>query len=387
VPPTDRNEVLDRVRTVCSEISGPRAAEVDSDARWPAESLRALQKAGIGGLTVPEASGGLGQGLLSLVQVCELLGRECPSTALCLGMHGVGAAVIAAKASPHQQERYLEPIARGDHLTTLALSESGTGIHFYFPQAELVSEAGGDFRVTGTKTLVTNGGYADSYVVSTVAAAPVAAPHHFSCVVVSKDAEGLDWGPPWRGMGMRGNSSRQMNLQGVRLAPRDLLGKEGDELWYVFQVITPYLLAAMTGTFLGVASGALDQARRHLTERMYSHSGSSPAQSPVVQHRLGTLWGNVERTRRLAYHAAHCGDAGGGEALELLLSARAEVAECAVTIVNEALTLCGGGGYADGGPLERSLRDVRAAHVMSPSTDLLRTWTGRMLLGLPVLGD
>jgi len=160
VPPTDRNEVLDRVRTVCSEISGPRAAEVDSDARWPAESLRALQKAGIGGLTVPEASGGLGQGLLSLVQVCELLGRECPSTALCLGMHGVGAAVIAAKASPHQQERYLEPIARGDHLTTLALSESGTGIHLYFPQAELASEAGGDFRVTGTKTLVTNGGYA-----------------------------------------------------------------------------------------------------------------------------------------------------------------------------------------------------------------------------------
>jgi alkylation response protein AidB-like acyl-CoA dehydrogenase len=302
-------------------------------------------------------------------------------------MHCVGAAVIAEKATPDQQEQYVEPIARGDHLTTLALSEPGTGIHFYFPQATLAPEAGGYLRVTGTKAFVTNGSHADSYVVSTVAAEPVAVPHHFSCVVVSNDAEGVAWGAPWRGMGMRGNSSRQMKLQGVRLAPTDLLGREGDQLWYVFHVITPYFLAAMTGTYLGAASAALDQARSHLTERVYSHSGSSPAQSPVIQHRLGTLWANVERTRRLAYHAARCGDAGGGEALELLLSAKAEVAECAVTVVNETLTLCGGEGYTVDGPLERGLRDVRAAHVMSPSTDLLRTWTGRMLLGLPILGD
>jgi len=102
---------------VCSEITGPQAAEVDRDARWPVESLRALQKAGIAGLTVPEASGGLGHGLLALVQVCELLGRECVSTALCLGMHCVGAAVIAAKATPDQREHYLEPIAGGSRET------------------------------------------------------------------------------------------------------------------------------------------------------------------------------------------------------------------------------------------------------------------------------
>jgi alkylation response protein AidB-like acyl-CoA dehydrogenase len=187
-------------------------------------------------------------------------------------------------------------------------------------------------------------------------------------------------------MGVRGNSSREMKLEGVRLAPTDLLGKQGDQLWYVFRVITPYFLAAMTGSYLGAANAALDQARSHLTERGYSHNGSSPAESPVIQHRLGTLWGNVERTRRLAYHAARSGDAGSDEALALLFSAKAEVAECAVTVVNEALTLCGGKGYRAGGTLERCLRDVRAAHVMSPTTDLLRTWTGRALLGLPILG-
>jgi alkylation response protein AidB-like acyl-CoA dehydrogenase len=386
LPATDLNEVLRRTHLVCSEITGPQAAEVDRDARWPVESLRALQKAGIGGLTVPEASGGLGHGLLALVQVCEELGRECVSTALCLGMHCVAAAVIATKATPDQRERHLEPIARGDHLTTLALSEPGTGIHFYVPQAKLVPETGGDVRVTGTKAFVTNGSHADSYVVSAGTAEPGAAPHQFSCVVVSNDAEGVTWGSPWSGMGVRGNSSREMKLEGVRLAPTDLLGKQGDQLWYVFRVITPYFLAAMTGSYLGAANAALDQARSHLTERGYSHNGSSPAESPVIQHRLGTLWGNVERTRRLAYHAARSGDAGSDEALALLLSAKAEVAECAVTVVNEALTLCGGKGYRAGGTLERCLRDVRAAHVMSPTTDLLRTWTGRALLGLPILG-
>jgi alkylation response protein AidB-like acyl-CoA dehydrogenase len=387
LPATDLSEVLHRVRVVCSEITGPRAAEIDRDARWPVESLRALQRAGIGGLTVPEASGGQGHGLLALVQVCELLGRECPSTALCLGMHCVGAAVIAAKATTDHQARYLEPIARGEHLTTLALSEPGSGIHFYFPQVELVPEAEEDFRVTGTKAFVTNGSQADSYVVSTVASEPFSAPHHFSCVVVSNGAEGLSWGGPWIGMGMRGNSSREMKLRGVRLAPTDVLGKQGDQIWYVFRVITPYFLAAMTGTYLGAASVALDRARTHIKKREYSHSGSSPAQSPVIQHRLGTLWANVERTRRLAYHAARTGDADGDEALELLFSAKAEVAECAVTAMTEALMLCGGDTYRAGGPLERGLRDVQAAHLMSPSTDLLRTWTGRALLGLPILGE
>jgi alkylation response protein AidB-like acyl-CoA dehydrogenase len=73
--------------------------------------------------------------------------------------------------------------------------------------------------------------------------------------------------------------------------------------------------------------------------------------------------------------------------LELLFSAKAEVAECAVTAVNEALMICGGGAYRAGGLLERSLRDVQAAHLMSPTTELLRTWTGRALLGLPILGE
>lgn len=130
-----------------------------------------VAEAGLLGLQVPVDQGGLGQGLLGLCVLTEAIARACPSSALCYGMHCVATAVIAAKATDHQREHYLKEIAAGRHVTTLALSEQGTGAHFYLPETRLDAD-GEDFIVEGTKQFVTNGGHADSYVVSTVAAAP-----------------------------------------------------------------------------------------------------------------------------------------------------------------------------------------------------------------------
>jgi len=106
-----------------------------------------------------------------------------------------------------------------------------------------------------------------------------------------------------------------------------------------------------------------------------------------LQHRLGTLWAYVERTRRLIYHAAIAGDKGDTDAVTLILAAKAEVAHCAVDVVNEAMTLAGGIGYRENSLLGMYLRDARAAHVMSPTTDILYTWLGRALLDQPILSD
>jgi alkylation response protein AidB-like acyl-CoA dehydrogenase len=382
----DLDQILSRTRQVVRDVIAPDAAAVDREARWPERGLRALQAAGLGGLVVPEKYGGLGRGLLVQTQVCEIIGRECASTALCFGMHCVGAAVIAAKARPEQRP-YLEAISQGRHLTTLALSESGVGVHFYFPQTRLMQEGAEAFRVSGGKDFVTSGGYADSYVVSTVAAGPGRPADEFSCVVIPKDAKGLVWGPPWAGLGLRGNQSRSVLLQNVSVPRSDLLGSEGDEIWYVFQVVAPYFLIAMGGTYLGVAQAALDTAREHLARRKYAHSGQALSQVTLLQHRLGLLWAQVERTRRLVYWAAEEADEGGPDALPGLCAAKAEVADCAVGAVNEAMTLCGGKAFREDEPLGRLLRDARAAHVMSPTTDILLTWAGRALLGEPLLGD
>lgn len=382
----DLQEIVATLERMASERVAPRAASIDHEGRWPEESLRELLAEGLGGLVVPVAYGGLGHGLSGLARACEALGAACPSTAICFGMHCVGSAVLAARPTEEQRDRWLGPIVAGEHLTTLSLSEPGTGSHFYFPETTLTRTPEG-LRLRGTKSFVTNGGHADSYVVSARSADPGAPPAHFSCVVVPAETPGLVWGPPWAGLGMRGNSSRNVELRDVAVPETALLGREGDELWYVFRVVSPYFLVAMAGTYLGAAKAALDEVRFHVGARRHAHTGATLAQLPILQHRFGTLWAQVERSRALLYRAAAEADSGAADALPGILSCKAEVADAAVEVVNGAMTLLGGAGYREGGTVGRLLRDVRAAHVMAPTTDTLRLWTGRALLGEPLLGE
>lgn len=379
-------DAISVAREVATRALSGRAEEVDREAVWPEANMRELLKSGLGGLVVPHDAGGHGHGLYAVVRVCETLAEACPSTAISFGMHLVASAVIAAKATAEQRDRYLAPICKGEHLTTLALSEPGTGAHFYIPESKLTATRDG-FTITGAKSFVTNGGHADSYVMSVVGEDRGGPVGEFSCVVVSNGAAGLTWGEPWRGWGMRGNSARTATLRDTPIARGDLLGSEGEEIWYVFHVVAPYFLMAMSGTYLGVAAAAVREARRHLLERTYSHTGGPLAENAILQHRLGTLWAQVQRTRAFVHEAARMGDAGHEDTLPALCSAKAEVADAAERVTAEVLTLLGGRGYASNAPAQRLYRDARAAHVMAPTTDMLRTWTGRALLNLPLLGE
>ena len=377
-------ELRNSAEAVARELIAPRAEAVDAECAWPEQGLRALGDAGLMGLHVPARLGGQEQGLLALAVLTETIGKACSSTALCYGMHCVGSAVIAAKATPHHEDHYLRPIAAGRHITSLALSESGTGSHFYLAQTKLRRD-GSHLVVDGCKQFVTSGGHADSYVVSTLASTPDAAAGEFSCVIVDRDAPGVAWLGPWAGFGMRGNSARGVNLEQARVPAPNLLGEEGDEIWYVFHVITPYFLIAMSGTYLGIAQAALDLTIQHLRERRYTYSGEAIADVPVLQHRLAEMWAQVEKSRLLIYQAARLGDLGDPQALISLLSCKADIADTVVSVTNLAMTLCGGIAYRENSHLARLLRDARASHVMSPTTDMLKLWAGKALLGLPLL--
>ena len=372
-----------KVRGLASEQIAPVAEQVDCEGLWPEHTFNAMREGGLMGLQVPIRLGGLEQGLLALAVVTETLASACPSSALCFGMHCVGTAVISAKATPAQEERYLRPIASGEHITTLALSESDTGSHFYFPQTRL-SRDGSEFVVNGTKQFITNGAHADSYVVSTVASSS-GETGEFSCLVVDGDRPGMKWLDPWHGFGMRGNSSRGVQLHDVRIPARNLLGSEGDQVWYAFEVVAPYFLTAMAGTYLGVAQAALEIATHNVRSRRYGHSGESLAEAPVVQYRLAEMWTAVQKSRGLLYNACRMGDLGDPQALPYVLACKADAGDTAVRVTNEAMTLCGGAAYRENSTLSRLLRDARASHVMAPTTDLLKQWIGRALLGLPML--
>lgn len=376
--------VRDAARRVADAVVAPNAEELDREGSWPREGMRALGEAGLLGLTVDTAAGGHGQGMLALAVATEELGRVCGSTGLVYGMHCVAAKVIDVGATEDQRRRYLEPIAAGDHVTSLALAEPGTGVHFYLPRATF-QRKGESFVVNGHKSFVTSGGYADSYVSSVVGEHADLDPGTFTCLVVDHGTPGTSWTGAWDGFGMRGNSSCSLLLEDAHVPTANLLGEEGDETWYLFEVIAPYFIVAMAGTYLGVARASLEATIEHLRGRVYSHTGEQVGTSDTVAHRLGELWTTVERARRLLHHAARLGDAGAPEARPALFASKIEVAEAAVDVANDAMTLSGGRGYAANDLLTRALRDARAAHVMSPSTDLLKTWLGRSLLDLPLL--
>jgi len=97
------------------------------------------------------------------------------------------------------------------------------------------------------------------------------------------------------------------------------------------------------------------------------------------------MWTSVARSRLLLQHAANAGDLGSAEALTAILACKADAANTAVAVTNEAMTLCGGMAYRENSTLSRLLRDARASHVMSPTTEMLTIWTGRSAMGLSLL--
>lgn len=368
---------------ISQQVLRPRAAEIDEQCLWPAESLKVLADQGLSRLHIPLRLGGEELGLLALTVICEALAQGCASTSMCFGMHCVGTAVIVAKATPYHEERFLAPIVKQGHITSLALSEAGTGAHFYFPECSL-ADGGDNFILNGAKHFVTSGGHADFYIVSTKAAHADAA-GEFNCLVLEKDRPGMEWLEPWRGFGMRGNSSGGLQLNAVRVAKENLLGQEGDQIWYVFEVIAPYFLMAMAGTYLGVAQAALDLTIDHAKQRHYRYSGKTLAQEPVIQTEVSRLWLKVEAARGVVYRAARLADRGEPDALVPVFMAKVAAAEAATQVTQDALKLCGGAAYRDNSELTRLLRDAGASHVMSPTTDMLKVWAGRALLGLPII--
>lgn len=384
---SETTKLLEKVEEISRTIIAKNAFNTDKLAQWPEEGIRALLSIGLGGLTVPREYGGLGHGTETLAKVCEIIGQYCPSTSICYGMHCVGSAVIASKVTNSQQEEFLTPICEGKHITSLSLSETGSGSHYYLPQTTMISTKNEGYLINGTKSFATNGGHADSYVVSVVTEEPNQPVGRFNCIIIRGDSPGIQWGPEWTGLGMRGNSSRNLSLNNVKITEKEILGNVGDHIWYIFNIITPYFLTAITGAYLGLARAALEEIKSHVMQRKYTFTGNTLATSSVIQHQIGILWAKYARTRALIYYSTQSYDKGLDNAQLDLFSSKAEVADSVISIVNEGMTLCGGSVYRDDSILNRMLRDARAVHIMSPTTDMLRIWTGRSLLGQPLLTE
>ncbi|NIV40136.1 MAG: acyl-CoA dehydrogenase, partial [Anaerolineae bacterium] len=120
----EQKSIVESARSIAKDDIAPHAELTDEEGRYPAESMQALRREGFLGLLVPGEQGGMGQDLRVMAAVIEEIARACSSTALCFLVHLAGGATYAASNPP--KEDLLQAVARGEHVSTLALGEFGS---------------------------------------------------------------------------------------------------------------------------------------------------------------------------------------------------------------------------------------------------------------------
>src|SRR5215217_336635 len=148
----EQQRIAASAAAVAEQELAPRAASVDRDAAFPKNSIAALGAAGLLGLNVPKAHGGLGQGPRTAAAVIEALAQRCPSTAMVYLMHLCGIACYAA--APDKTAPLLAAAAAGRHLSTLAFSETGSRSHFWAPVSRATASGNGAARINARKSFV-----------------------------------------------------------------------------------------------------------------------------------------------------------------------------------------------------------------------------------------
>lgn len=365
------------------EVFAPHADEIDGCRRFPRENIDALGRSGLLGLLVPTAYGGVGGGIREMSQILDRIGQSCASTAMITLMHYCGTAVLVAKASVPVKDAVLPAIARGDHLTTLAFSEPGSGGHFYCPVSQL-STSGLDIMLSARKSFVTSAGEADSYVVST-RSAKAKTPTDIDLFFVDKEAEGLEVCGRFDGLGMGGNASAPLELRSVHVDEELRLGAESTGFETMLQVVLPHFQIGSASVSLGMAEAAFQRATAHLSSRKYQHLGGiSMAEIPRAQFVVGEMALEIRSARAYLGETIRRVVSGDGQAVLDVLGIKAQAAEACLSVVSNAMTVCGGTAYGRRGGLERIFRDAHAAPVMAPSTDVLKEFLGKACLGLPL---
>ena len=374
-------DLLAENEKLAKELLASHADDIDRARRFPRENMQELGRSGLLGLVVPRAYGGAGAGIPEIAQVVERMAQACPSTAMVALMHYCGTAVIAAKGSATLKQSLLPAIARGEHLTTLAFSEAGSGGHFYMPVSE-VRRNGQGLRLTARKTFVTSAGEADSHVVSTRKAG-ASGPTDLDLYLVAKGTKGFEVGAPFEGLGLAGNASAPVKLEDVRLEEQNRLGAEGSGFQTMLEVVLPHFQVGVAAVSLGIAAAAFQSAAAHVMARKYEHTGGAAlAAIPRVQFLTAEMALELRSARAYLGETVRRIGRGDPEAMLDILGVKARAAEATLAVVSRAMTLGGGAAFGRRGGLERIFRDAQAASVMAPATDVLKEFLGKACLGV-----
>ncbi|MFS3127686.1 acyl-CoA dehydrogenase family protein [Nocardioides sp. Bht2] len=373
------NRSASSLATIIETVVAPAAGAVDKEGAFPRASIDALAAAGLFALTVPTQYGGAGLGPQAAVDLVREIAGVCGSTAMVTGMHYAATGVLIAD----DRAEVLEAIGRGEHLTTLAFSETGSRSHFWAP-GSTATAVGDRIRLDAHKSWVTSAQQADSYIWSS---RPLAAEGPMTLWFVPTSAEGLEIGPEFDGLGLRGNGSTSVRGNAVEVEPTALIGTDGEGLDFALASALPWFLLVNAAASAGLIQAVIRDAVAHVTTSRLEHLGQTLAQQPQTLARIATMQITADRTNALLDLAAGRVAAGAEDAPLRVLEAKACADEASAQVADLAMQVCGGAAFRKELSIERRFRDSRAARVMAPTQDALAEFIGRAVCGMGELID
>ncbi|UKY49244.1 acyl-CoA dehydrogenase family protein [Streptomyces inhibens] len=355
----------------------PYAAAWDRAEQVDRGIVKKLGDLGFLGLTVPEEYGGSGGDHLSYVLVTEELGRGDSSVRGIVSVSlGLVAKTLASWGDDRQKREWLPRLTSGDAVGCFGLTEPGTGSDAGNLTTRAVRDGDG-YVIDGAKTFITNGTWAD---VVLLFARTGDAPGHkgISAFLVPTDTPGLQRREIHGKLGLRGQATAELVLDGVRVPAAAMLGPEGKGFSVAMSALAKGRMSVAAGC-VGIAQAALDAAVGYAGQR--EQFGKPIARHQLVQELISDIAVDVDAARLLTWRVADLIER--GEPFVTAASqAKLFASEAAVRAANNALQVFGGYGYIDEYPVGKLLRDARVMTLYEGTSQIQKLVIGRALTGV-----
>ncbi|HET7350193.1 MAG TPA: acyl-CoA dehydrogenase family protein [Marmoricola sp.] len=372
----EHQAVREAVRAVAEAKIAPYAAEVDEEARYPAEAAKALLAADFHAPHVPEEYGGAGADALATVLVIEEVARVCASSSLIPAVNKLGSLPVQIAGSEELRKKYLTRLAAGEGGFSYCLSEPDAGSDAGGMKCR--AERDGDSWVlNGVKRWITNAGESEFYTVMAVTDPEKKTRGGISAFVVEKSDEGVSFGAPEKKLGIKGSPTREVYLDNVRIPADRMIGEEGTGFATAMKTLdhTRVTIAAQA---VGIAQGALDYALDYAKERQ--QFGKPIADFQGLQFLLADMGMKIEAARQLTYAAAGRSERGDKDLTFFGASAKCFASDVAMQVTTDAVQVLGGYGYTRDYPVERMMRDAKITQIYEGTNQVQRIVAARQLL-------
>lgn len=366
--------IRDTTQRFASERIEPLAARIDADDWFPRDLWPAMGELGLHGITVDEAFGGLGLGYLEHVIACEEVSRASASIGLSYGAHSnLCVNQISRWASPAQKAKYLPKLISGEHVGSLAMSESGAGSDVV--SMKLRAEHRGDrYILNGTKFWITNAAYADTLVVY---AKTGEGSRGITTFLIEKDMKGFSIGQKIDKMGMRGSPTAELVFDDCEVPEENVMGPLNGGVGVLMSGLD-YERTVLAGIQLGIMQACLDVVLPYLRER--KQFGQAIGSFQLMQAKVADMYVALNSARAYVYTVARACDAGKTTRFDAA-GAILLASENAFKVAGEAVQALGGAGYTKDWPVERFLRDAKLLDIGAGTNEIRRMLIGRELIG------